>query len=196
LSDKLKNAGALVLGTPVYYADTTGMVKYLILKMFRVFAATAPLKGMAALGISNAGGSGNGLVSGAKPMYHFFQIMGMRALEPVTATRFNHETTLQRCRELGAKLAVMAKERKPFDDLAERNDWYDSLPYVNLDRTGERRLLASILVAALSKDADPSIARGLARADELLAAGKHREANVEIGRVIDAGFKDFTERHA
>ena len=36
LSQKVLNCGALILGTPVYWWDTSGMVKYFILKMFRV----------------------------------------------------------------------------------------------------------------------------------------------------------------
>ncbi|RPJ38391.1 MAG: flavodoxin family protein, partial [Deltaproteobacteria bacterium] len=46
LSQKVLNCGALVLGTPVYWWETSGMVKYFILKMFRVFARSAPLQGL------------------------------------------------------------------------------------------------------------------------------------------------------
>ena len=72
LSQKILNCGALVLGTPVYWWDASGMVKYLILKMFRVFAPSAPLQGVTALGIAVAGGTGNGLVSGLRPVYLIF----------------------------------------------------------------------------------------------------------------------------
>jgi len=89
LSQKILNCGALVLGTPVYWWDASGMVKYLILKMFRVFAPSAPLQGVSALGVAVAGGNGNGLVSGLRPVYHFFQVMQMRAMEPLPVTRFN-----------------------------------------------------------------------------------------------------------
>jgi len=34
LSQKILNCGALVIGTPVYWWDTSGLIKYLILKMF------------------------------------------------------------------------------------------------------------------------------------------------------------------
>ena len=70
LSEKILNCGGLVLGTPVYWWDTSAMVKYLILKMFRVYARSAPTNGMPALGVSIAGGTGNGLVSGIRPVYH------------------------------------------------------------------------------------------------------------------------------
>ena len=89
LSDRLLHCGAVVLGAPIYWWDTTGMVKYLILKMFRVYARSAPLAGLPALGIGIAGGTGNGLVSGLRPVYHFFQMLQMRALEPLPVTRFH-----------------------------------------------------------------------------------------------------------
>ncbi len=84
------------------------MVKYLILKMFRVYARSAPLNGLPAVGIGIAGGTGNGLVSGLRPVYHFFQVLQMRALEPLPVTRFNWNATCARARELGAALAGMA----------------------------------------------------------------------------------------
>ena len=51
LSQKILSCGALILGTPVYWWDTSGLIKYLILKMFRVYARTAPLQGLPAFGL-------------------------------------------------------------------------------------------------------------------------------------------------
>jgi multimeric flavodoxin WrbA len=194
LSEKILNCGALVLGAPVYFWDTSGMVKCLILKMFRVHAQAAPLNGLPALGIGIAGGTGNGLVSGLRPVYHFFQMMQMRALEPLPATRFNCEAALQRASALGAQLAGMVDGRQPFANLEERLMWYDALPYLGLTRAGERRLLAALTTAALPDGSDPTIARGLAAADTLSAAGRTGEALGEITRVYDAGVKDFEGR--
>ncbi|MHB1417646.1 MAG: flavodoxin family protein [Chloroflexota bacterium] len=191
LSEKILDCGALVLGTPVYWWDTSGMVKYLILKMFRVFARSAPVQGLPALGIGIAGGTGNGLVSGLRPVYHFFQMMQMRAIEPLPVTRFNLDAALQRAAELGVRLAWMARERQPFGGLEERLLWYDSLPYLGLNRAGERRLLADLTTSALPLTADPEVPRGLARADALLAEGKLLESLSEVTRVYDAGFKAF-----
>jgi multimeric flavodoxin WrbA len=190
LSQKILNCAALVLGTPVYWWDTSGMVKSLILKMFRVFARSAPLQGVPALGIAVAGGTGNGLVSGLRPVYHFFQMMQMRAIDPLPVTRFNFDTALERARLLGEEIAER-RDRMPFKSLEERLLWYDALPYLGLNRFGERRLLADLTVAALPPKADPSIARGLARADALAAAGKQVDSLAEIGRVYEAGVKAF-----
>jgi multimeric flavodoxin WrbA len=191
LSQKILNCGALILGTPVYWWDTSGLVKYLILKMFRVYAMSAPLHGLPALGIAIAGGTGNGLVSGLRPVYHYFQVMQMRAIEPLPATRFNFKAALKRAKELGEEIAEMANARMPFNGLEDRLLWYDALPYLSLSRAAERRLLADHTVQGLPSNLSATFAHRLARADELVAAGKPLDALQEITRVYDAGAKAF-----
>ena len=191
LSERLLRCGALVLGTPIYWWDTSGMVKYLILKMFRVFARSTPLAGLPALGIGIAGGTGNGLVSGLRPVYHFFQVLHMRAIDPLPVTRFNWDAALTRAGHLGAQLASMAGARHRFAGLEERLLWYDALPYLGLSRVAERRLLADLTTAALAKDADPAIARGLAQADLLAARGERLRSLQEITRAYEAAVKAF-----
>ena len=194
LSQKVLNCGALVLGTPVYWWDTSGMVKYFILKMFRVFARSAPLQGLPALGIGIAGGTGNGLISGLRPVYHFFQMMQMRGIEPLPATRFNFPAALQRAGELGQLIAGMVQQRKPFSGVEERLLWYDALPYLNLSRAAERRLLTDYTTMALPSAADPKIASGLVRADALAASGRLLESLTEVTRVYEAGVKAFEDK--
>ena len=191
LSQKVLNCGALVLGTPVYWWDTSGMVKYLILKMFRVYARSAPLQGLPAVGIGIAGGTGNGLISGLRPVYHLFQMMQMGALEPLPATRFNFEAAVQRAGELGSQLAPMIQRRNPFTSPEERLLWYDSLPYLGLSRAGERRLLADLTTMALPSNTQSTVPFGLARADALSAAGRLLESLTEVTRVYEAGVKAF-----
>ena len=194
LSQKILKAGALVLGTPVYWWDTSGMIKYLILKMFRVYAPSAPLQGMAAFGIAVAGGTGNGLVSGLRPLYHFFQVMQMRAIEPLPATRFNFAAAFERAKTLGEKIAELAGQRAAFKNVEERLLWYDALPYLGLSRAAERRLLADLTVQALPLNADPAIARGLGRADAMAAAGSALDSLTEIGRVYEAAPQAFVDK--
>jgi NAD(P)H-dependent FMN reductase len=191
LSAKLLGCGAVVLGAPIYWWDTSAMVRCLTLKMFRVYARSAPLAGLPALGIGVAGGTGNGLVSGLRPLYHFFQVLQMRALEPIPVTRFNWDAALRRAGEVGAELAGMADRRHPFVGVEDRLLWYDALPYLGLSRAAERRLLASLATAALPAGADPAIARGLAEADALAAHGESLAALRAIGRTYDAGVKAF-----
>lgn len=194
LSRKILNCGALVLGTPVYWWDTSGLVKYFILKMFRIYARSASLQGLPAFGIAIAGGTGNGLVSGLRPVYHFFQMMQMRAIEPLPATRFNFASAVERAGMLGEKIAAMAARRHPFGGLEERLLWYDQLPYLSLSRAAERRLLADLAAQASASHENTAMALGLARADELSAAGRSMEALVEVTRVYEAGVKTF-EKH-
>jgi NAD(P)H-dependent FMN reductase len=191
LSQKVLQCGALVLGAPVYWWDTSGLVRYFILKMFRVFARSAPVQGFPALGIAIAGGTGNGLISGLRPLYHFFQMMQMRGIEPLPATRFNFEPALRRAGELGQKIAGMVQEREPFSGVEERLLWYDALPYLGLSRVEERRLLADLTTMALPRAADSQIASGLVRADALAASGRLLESLTEVTRVYEAGVKVF-----
>lgn len=191
LSEKILNCGALIFGTPVYWWDTSGLVKYLILKMFRVFARSGPLQGLPAFGIGIAGGTGNGLVSGLRPVYHFFQMMQMRALEPLPATRFNFDAALKRAGELGNAIASMRKQRDPFAGLEERLLWYDNLPYLGLSRAAERRLLARLAATADPGERDAAKLYGLAQADAMAAAGRNMESLAEITRVYEAGVKAF-----
>ncbi len=193
LSHKILNCDALVLGTPVYWWDTSALVKYLILKMFRIYARSAPLQGLPAFGIAVAGGTGNGLVSGLRPVYHFFQMMQMRAIEPLPATRFNFDAAVQRAGKLGEKIAGMTGGRLPFAGLEERLLWYDQLPYLSLNRAAERRLLADLAIQASPSSENAAMALGLAHADELSAAGRPLEALTEVTRVYEAGIKTFEE---
>ena len=191
LSEKILNCGALIFGTPVYWWDTSGLVKYLILKMFRVFARSGPLQGLPAFGIGIAGGTGNGLVSGLRPVYHFFQMMQMRALEPLPATRFDFDAALKRAGELGNQIASMRKQREPFASLEERLLWYDNLPYLGLSRAAERRLLAGLTATADPGERDAAKLYGLAQADAMATAGRNMESLAEITRVYEAGVKAF-----
>jgi hypothetical protein len=144
-----------------------------------------------ALGISIAGGTGNGLISGLRQVYHYFQIMQMRAIEPVPATRFNFSESIKRSQELGAQIAEMSREPRKFEHREEILDLYDHLPYLNLSRAGERRLLAGIVTMATSEETDASVSTGLARADELAAANRSLDSLIEIAKVYETGVKAY-----
>ncbi len=194
LSNKILNCGGLVLGTPVYLWDTSAMVKYLILKMFRAFGLSGQLEGLPALGIAIAGGTGNGLISGLRPVYHFFQFMKMRALEPVPVTRFNLDQAIRRAEELGHHIAGMIQERTPFSSGDECLLWYDRLPYLGESRAAERRLLAAITSEAIPEARRLDIEGDLARADILAASGRSLDAMTEISKVVNSCSKILNEK--
>jgi multimeric flavodoxin WrbA len=196
LSGKLLSCGALIFGTPIYWWDTSGMVRYFFLKIFRVFARPAPLQGLPAFGIGVAGGTGNGLVTGLRPLYQFFQVMQMRALEPLPVTRFNFDASIEKARQLGTQLASMAGKRTPFASLEERLLWYDNLPYPNLSRLEERRLLADLAVASLSNDDAAALAMDLVESDRLAAAGQTKQMAAKVTKVYEAAVMSFEKQNS
>jgi hypothetical protein len=196
LSEKLLSCRALVFGTPIYWWDTSGMVRYFFLKMFRVFARSAPLQGLPAFGIGVAGGTGNGLVTGLRPLYQFFQVMQMRALEPLPVTRFNFDASIEKACQLGTQLASGAGKRTPFASLEERLLWYDNLPYLNLSRLEERRLLTDLAVASLSDDDAAALALDLVESDGLAAAGHTEQMAAEVTKVYEAAVRAFEEQES
>jgi NAD(P)H-dependent FMN reductase len=183
LSQKILSCGGLILGTPVYWWDTSAMVKYLVLKMFRIFAMSGPLNGLPALGLAIAGGSGTGLISGLKPVYHFFQMMQMRAIDPVPATRFDFDQALSRATEQGRRIAKMTESREPFKTWEERLLHYDALPYIGDSNATEMRLVAAIASEAIDADRKPEIKGDLARADILATSGRLLESLTETLKV-------------
>jgi NAD(P)H-dependent FMN reductase len=194
LSQKLHSCSALVLGSPIYWWDTSGMVRYFFLKMFRVFARSAPFQGLPAFGIGVAGGTGNGLLTGLRPLYHFFQVMQMRALEPLPVTRFNFDASIEKAIQLGGKLVGMIGKRSPFASVEERLLWYENLPYLNVNRMQERRLLADLAVASVSGGEGDALARRLVQSDQLATAGRIEEMAAEVTSVYDAAVKAFEKQ--
>jgi len=117
--------------------------------------------GASLLGIGIAGGTGNGLISGLRPVYHFFQMMQMRAIDPIPSARFNFAASLERAQESARTIAGMSRKRSPFAGLDERLLRYDALPYLGLNRSEERRLLADLTTMSLSDAASAMIAGGI-----------------------------------
>ena len=189
LSRKILDCGALVIGTPVYWGDTSGMVRYLFLKMYRVFAGSGQLKGLPALGIAIAGGSGNGLTTGLKPIYHFFRTMQMRAMEPLPVTRFDFDKAIKDAKLSGHRLAQMMPSRAPFKSSEECWLSYVGMPYIGENRDAERRLLAAIVYEAVPKSRRQDVDGDLAQADIFAAAGQSLEAMNEVSKVYNSCMK-------
>ncbi len=194
LSKKILGCGALVIGTPVYWGDTTAMVRYLFIKLSRVYARSAPLKGLPGFGIAIAGGTGNGLASGLKPIYHFFRTMQMRAIEPLPATRFDFSQAIKSAEDQGYRLAQMIPSRVPFKTQEEGWLCYDGLPYIGENRAAERRIMAAITYEAVPKGRRQDIEGDLARADLLAAAGQSLEALYEVSKVYNSCVKIIDEK--
>jgi multimeric flavodoxin WrbA len=184
LSEKILRCDGLVIGTPVYWGDTTAMVRLLILKMFRIYARTRPLHGIPAYGIAIAGGSGNGLVSGLRPLYHFFRVMWMRAIKPLPVTRFDLIQANMSAEESGYSLAGTAKE--PFATKDDRDFWYDNLPYLANTNAEERKLLAAVAYQGVPEKLKAEVPGNWAEADILAASGRTLESMIEISKIYDS----------
>ena len=189
LSKKILDCGALVIGTPVYWGDTSGMIRYLFLKMYRVFAGSGQLKGLPSLGIAIAGGSGNGLTTGLKPLYHFFRAMQMRAIEPLPATRFDFDKAIKEAKLSGHRLAQMMPSRTAYKSSEECWLSYGAMPYIGENRAIERRLLAAIAYETVPKARRKEIDGDLAQADILAAGGQPLEAMIEVTKVYNSCVK-------
>ncbi len=191
LSQKVLNCGALVLGTPVYWWDTSGLVKYFILKMFRVFARSAPLQGLPAVGLGIAGGTGNGLISGLRPVYHFFQMMQMRAIEPLPATRFNFQAALERAGELGQTSRRHGWAAQAFFRRGGAPAVVRRAPVPGFKPRGGAAPPGRPHHHGPAKRRRSKIAAGLVRADALAASGRLLESLTEVTGVYEAGVKAF-----
>jgi NAD(P)H-dependent FMN reductase len=187
ISEKLLNCDGVVWGTPVYWGDTTSMVRLLMLKLFRLYARSQSFKSIPAYGIAIAGGSGNGLISGLRPLYHFFRIMWMRGITPLPVTRFDLDEALKKAELSGRELAGM--EKKPFESRADRDYWYDNLPYLAMSNAEERRLLAAVTYEGLKKGKKELVNGSWALADILHDAGQELDSMNEISRIYDSSFE-------
>lgn len=127
-------------------------------------------------------------------MYQFFQVMQMRALAPLPVTRFNFDESMEKARQLGKELAARAENRQPFAGLEERLMWYDSLPYLNLNRIEERRLLADLAVDALPREDAAILALNLVECDRLAAAGQAEKMAAAVTKVYEAAVQAFEKR--
>ncbi|MFC1949348.1 flavodoxin family protein [Chloroflexota bacterium] len=186
LSQKILDCNGLILGTPVYWGDTSAMVRYLFIKILRIYARSGPLWGLPAFGIAIAGGSGNGLISGLRPIYHFFRTMRFRAIDPLPVTRFNLESSKEKAEKSGYQLAEMIKDRRPFETRDECLLWYDRLPYLGYSHADERRLLAAITSEAVPEDKKRDINGDLTKVEILAASGRTLESVNEIATIYDS----------
>jgi hypothetical protein len=162
-------------------------VRLLMLKLFRLYARSQSFKAIPAFGIAIAGGSGNGLISGLRPLYHFFRIMWMRGITPLPVTRFDMDEALKKAELSGREIAGM--EKKPFESRDERDYWYDNMPYLAASNAEERRLLAAVTYEGLPAEKKELVQGSWTSADILSTAGKTLESMNEISRIYDSSFE-------
>jgi multimeric flavodoxin WrbA len=110
---RLYAADAIVLSTPVYFGETSEIVKAFLDRLRRCERGAkerSPLPGKPVLGIAAAGGSGRGTVSCAQMLERCFSHIGLRTLDILPLTRFNRDYMLAALEEAGRRLAAAAEE--------------------------------------------------------------------------------------
>jgi len=179
LSKICSEAEAIVLGAPVYWGDINGLTKD-----FMDTVRIDDPDGKYALGISIAGGTGKGLLSGIQSIYHFFFHRQFRGIDPTPVSRFNFQEALMLLKSRGGKIAELSKERAPFPGRTRDERWphvaacYASLKYFQCDIVDEFVMLASDLVK-LSKGGKVDEAKAdLDEALRLIDQGKRAEAAI------------------
>jgi len=141
LSRMCEEANALVIGAPVYYGDISGLTKD-----FMDIVSISNANGKYGLGISIAGGTGKGLCLAVQSIYSFFYHRQIRGVDPTPISRFNFKKIQERLYTSGKKLAELSQETKPFENLWDRIEHYEKLPYLKHTFLDEILLLAEQLI--------------------------------------------------
>jgi multimeric flavodoxin WrbA len=177
LSQLCGEAGAIVLGAPVYWGDINGLTKD-----FMDTVHTPGSNGKPALGVAIAGGSGKGLLSGVQSLYHFFYHRQMRAIDPTPVSRFNMAEALGALETSGVRLVEMAADLQPFPGENRDERWgavlahYCTLPYLDRDPLDEFVMLAEQLIRTSTGPQVALAQADLDRALALIGIGRRSEA--------------------
>jgi len=147
LNKLCEEADAIILGSPVYWGDVSGLTKsFMETVSISPYNNSSNSNGKPALGISIAGGTGKGLISGIQTIYRFFWHKRMRSIDPTPVSRFNFDEAIKGLHTSGRKLANLSKEKMPFRDLSEVSQYYQSLPFLNCDILDTYMLLITQLL--------------------------------------------------
>ena len=175
LSEMCEEANALVIGAPVYYGDISGLTKD-----FMDIVSISNANGKYGLGISIAGGTGKGLCLAVQSIYSFFYHRQIRGIDPTPVSRFNFKKIREGLYASGKKLAELSQETKPFQNLWDRIEYYEKLPYLKHTFLDEILLLAEQLIdisankPALAKaKQEYEIAKSLIKQGKRLDSVKH-----------------------
>lgn len=105
--DKINSADALVFSTPVYFGGLSESAKRLLDRWRRCEIRdreNSPLRGMKAIGIAAAGGSGGGAVSGLRDLEAYLRWLQFSIFDLVPVTRRNAEYKLKMLETAGANM--------------------------------------------------------------------------------------------
>ena len=109
LRDKIHASDAIVFATPVYWGDLSESAKLFLdrLRRCEVKGEFKSLNGRYALGISSAGGSGNGCVKALLHLEDYLRRVGFTIFDLVTVTQVSKEHKLEMLEKAGHQLAIL-----------------------------------------------------------------------------------------
>lgn len=168
LNTLCEKADALIIGVPVYYGDLNGLTKD-----FMDTVRISNANGKYGLGISIAGGTGKGLCLAIQSIYSFFYHRQMRGIDPTPVSRFNFEKMREALYHSGQKLTRVCGEKKSFENLWDRIEYYEELPFLKHTFLDETFFLAEQLIEiSENKAASAKATKEYEIAKSLLEEGK------------------------
>lgn len=177
LSKLCDGADALALGAPIYWGDINGLTKD-----FMDTVRIPITNGKPALGVTIAGGSGRGQVSGVQSLYTFFYHKQMMAIDPTPVSRFNMQEAIEELKISGGRLADLSKKKETFpgNTVNERlpvvQAYYTSLKYLNCDPLDECIMLDRQLIKISEGKKAEEAKTELNKALTLMSEGKRSVA--------------------
>ena len=106
IRQKIGKADAVVFSTPVYWHDLSESAKSFLDRLRRVeaFSGRGTCEGKKVIGISAAGGSGNGAVRAHFNLEDYLRRIGFNVFDLVPVTRFTRDHKLPMLEEAGRQL--------------------------------------------------------------------------------------------
>ncbi len=107
LRNKIGEADAFVFVSPVYFHGLSESAKRFLDRIRRVeaFSGRDTLVGTRAIGVTSAGGSGNGTARALVDLEEYFKRVGLEIVDLVTMTKFSQEHKLPMLKQAGRRLA-------------------------------------------------------------------------------------------
>ena len=104
---KIAGADAVIFATPVYWHDLSESAKAFLDRLRRVeaFSGRGTCEGKKAIGISAAGGSGNGAVKALLNLEDYLRRVGFEVFDLVPVTRVTRDQKLSMLFDAGRRLA-------------------------------------------------------------------------------------------
>jgi NAD(P)H-dependent FMN reductase len=182
-------ADAIVLASPVFYKDVTGLMRDYIDYLHNV-ADVSRVGGKSGFGISLAGGSGMGQVVALQSMYGFYFFRGYRPIDPIAVSRFNYDDALDTCYQRGREVLTAAASPQPFVGLADKVTYYSGLQYLDYDLVDELLLVVEQMLSSAEVDAEVlgECREQFCEAREAVLAGRRQDAIAAAAAVYDRLF--------